>query len=103
MNGFEDNFNAAGRRESRKKKVVKIAAPNTTVGTPAPVSKQMMQEASKGEISNQVRKTWNIDGFDNADGAKKLTPAQGAMIGFALLIILTGVIYGAKALSPKKA
>lgn len=103
MSGFEDDsFNASGRRKGRNKKAITIAKKVAVASTPIGLTAQLAHEATKGKISNQVKETWNIDGFDNASGEKKkLTPVQGAMIGFAALIITGVLIFGIKHMSKK--
>ncbi len=104
MSGFEDSFNASGRRGKRNKKAIQIGKKALIASTPIGLTAQLADQATKGKISNQVKETWNIDGFDNADGGKKkITATQGAMIGFAALIITTALIFGIKHLSKKSA
>ncbi len=105
MPGFEDdNFNASGKRRDRNKKVIGIAKKAAVASTPIGLTAQLADAATKGKVSSQVRETWNIDGFDNASGEgrkKTLTTAQGAMIGFAALIIATGLVWGITKLTKK--
>ena len=103
MSGFEDDsFNASGRRHGRNKKTIQIVKKAALAGTPVGITAQMADAASKGKISEQVKETWNIDGFDNASGEKKkLTSTQGAMIGFAALLITGVLIYAIKHMGKK--
>lgn len=105
MSGFEDFSNAAGKRHHRAPKTIQILKDGTKQGTPKGLGEQLVDEAKAGKVSKQAHDTWNIDGFDNASGSgkKTLTSAQGAMIGFASLIIAATLVYAIQHLSKKHA
>lgn len=103
MSGFEDSFNASGRRKSRNKKAISIAKKTSKVSTPLGLGTQLADEATKSAISNQVKETWSIDGFDNADGVKKsfTTEQKIGLILVAAVAIVGGTLFMISRLNKK--
>lgn len=103
MSGFEDSFNASGRRKGRNKKAITIAKKAAVASTPIGLTAQLADEATKGAISKQVKEGWsNIDGFDNASGKKFTSNQKIAAIIIATVVIVGGAVLIIKKLGKKK-
>lgn len=103
MQGFEDSFNANGRRQSRIRKNIQITKPKAK-GTPLPLANQLANEASKGTISEQANQGWsNIDGFDNASGKKFSTEQKIGLIIVAAVAIVGGTMFAISKMNKKTA